>query len=249
MIRFNFELRPVGEIKPWTNGEGVDSRLHWFALSDGWFWITVEEVELFRFSEGSLREWRTDSNRAVRPYADYCVVRLWEDVVNCLPEFLEPVPADLHAFVRGGLCEWDETNSSSADAATEWWAAHTLTNGYMIAPRIRWWRDATVEHDVMITDWTASSDLACPSTGSKSVDTSEFIEAVEDFDARFISAMAVQIEIAANGGVDPSIRLDVEELFSQHLKRAEYLPKSRERILGTDWAVIRQGAREVQLPN
>jgi Family of unknown function (DUF5984) len=56
MIRFNFELRPVGEIKPCTNGAGVDPRLHWFALSDGWFWITVAEVELFRFSEGSLRE-------------------------------------------------------------------------------------------------------------------------------------------------------------------------------------------------
>jgi hypothetical protein len=101
----------------------------------------------------------------------------------------------------------------------------------------------------MITDWTASYHLACPPTGSKSVDTSEFIAAVEDFDARFISAMAVQIEIAANGGVDPSIRLDVDELFSQQVKRAEHLSKSRERALATDWAVIRHGAREIQLPN
>ena len=103
MIRFNFDLRPVGEIVPWTKGDGSDPRLGWFALSDGHYWITVDEVELFRYSEESVALWRSEGYEVASPYANYQVVRLWEDVLDWLPEFHEPVPEDLHAFVRGEL--------------------------------------------------------------------------------------------------------------------------------------------------
>lgn len=54
MIRFNFELRAVSEIAPWTNGAGNDPHLSWFGLSDGHYWVTVNDVDLFRFSDDVL---------------------------------------------------------------------------------------------------------------------------------------------------------------------------------------------------
>jgi hypothetical protein len=250
VIRFNFSLLPVGEIQPWTNGDGTDPRLHWFALSDGHYWITIGDVDLFCTSETKLSELREEGWAVSSPYVDYQVVRLWEDVLDCLPEFLEPVPDDLHGFIRSKLSEWDETDSNSADSARSWWANHFLSSGHVMTQPVRWWRDTSNGTDVVWTEWLPSDQqewFAAPPEGRVATPTAEFIAAIEDFDARFIAGMAVQIETAANGGVDPSIRLDIEQLFSEHPKRAEHLSKSRKRFLATDWAEIRQGASEIQI--
>lgn len=84
--------------------------------------------------------------------------------------------------------------------------------------------------------------------GESATPTSDFIAAVEDFDHRFIAAMAVRIQSAADGGIGPSIRVDIDHVIAEHSKRAEHFAQCRTRTLSTDWAAIRQGAREIQLP-
>jgi hypothetical protein len=96
VIRFRFELRPVDKITPWG---GQDRMLHWFGLTDGWYWIELDGHELLRYSDTTLRRWRGEGYDAARPYVDYQVVRLWEDVIQLAPAVLEPVPADLARFV------------------------------------------------------------------------------------------------------------------------------------------------------
>jgi hypothetical protein len=88
VIRFGFDLRPLGDIVPW--GKADDLSLHWFGLTDGWFWIELDGHVLLRYSDRCAARFQLD-----RPYVDYQVVRLWEDLITLIPAVLEPVPADL----------------------------------------------------------------------------------------------------------------------------------------------------------
>lgn len=46
---FQFELRQLDQIQPW--GAPDDPNLHWFGLTDGWYWIQVGEDRLFEYSD------------------------------------------------------------------------------------------------------------------------------------------------------------------------------------------------------
>jgi hypothetical protein len=90
---FHFQLTPIAEIKPW--GEKDDLRLHWFGLSDGQYWIRIGEAEIFRYSKQVLGAYPPqDSALATdpfQPYVDYYVVRLWEDILEIVPDVLDPL--------------------------------------------------------------------------------------------------------------------------------------------------------------
>ncbi len=108
MLRFRFQLRPLSEITGW----GTDGRdLHWFALTDGWYWIEIEGVELLRYDDVTLSRLCVGG----LPYVDYYVVRLWEDLICQLPEMLEPVPPDLRDFIAGDSSTWAERDENEED--------------------------------------------------------------------------------------------------------------------------------------
>ncbi len=50
---FNFQLRPVTAIAPFGSGWPT---LHWFGLSDGWYWLDVAGAELFRYSQALVKQ-------------------------------------------------------------------------------------------------------------------------------------------------------------------------------------------------
>lgn len=43
MIRFRFELYPLDEMSPWGSDQ---PRLHWFGLTEGWYWLEASGQEL-----------------------------------------------------------------------------------------------------------------------------------------------------------------------------------------------------------
>ncbi|WP_370584974.1 DUF5984 family protein [Micromonospora sp. ANENR4] len=49
MIRFRFELYPLDEVSPWGRGQ---PRLHWFGLTEGWYWLEAGGQELLRGAPG-----------------------------------------------------------------------------------------------------------------------------------------------------------------------------------------------------
>lgn len=90
---FNFQLRDIAAIEPWG---GETPSLHWFGLSDGWYWLSVGEAELFRYGQSFMQReepWLSDPNTP--PYVDYYVVRLWEDLLYQLPTILVLIPVAL----------------------------------------------------------------------------------------------------------------------------------------------------------
>ncbi|MGW6509744.1 DUF5984 family protein [Streptomyces niveus] len=108
MIRFRFGLTPVHDIQPWGGDTPSPS---WFSLTDGWYDIEADGRHLFRHPAGGTS-------------VDYYVVRLWEDVLDALPQALEPVPADLVAFMAGDHTDLPHLRHEQRDRAS--WLGRAL---------------------------------------------------------------------------------------------------------------------------
>lgn len=106
MPLFNFELLPIEKIEPWRDADGP--HLHWFGLSDGRYWLTVDGQDLFRY------QYQQDASD-VTEYVEYEVVRLWEDVLEIHPSVFDPIPPDMQALV-----ETPERERAWLDAAERW---------------------------------------------------------------------------------------------------------------------------------
>lgn len=91
---FQFQMQSLEKIEPWG---GEKPSLSWFGLTDGWCWWNVDSQELFRYSQAVIEKWTNEYPDAqiILPYVDYQVVRPWEDLLQCLPAVLNPVPDDL----------------------------------------------------------------------------------------------------------------------------------------------------------
>lgn len=251
VIRFRFRLRPVAEVAPW--GHGPDRRLHWFGLTDGWYWIDIDGMELLRYAPQMLQEQGGDGPTASNPYADYYVVRLWEDVLGLLRQVMEPVPDDLADFMSSDPESWawpdegqGEAQAEAVEWASEWHGGHVLDVGYLrCAPCIRWWRRIADGHDHMTVSWehqTGEIEFAGPPTGQATIPTSEFIAAVEELNRELLAAMEQRVTELERTGPPPGVDIDMRQLRAEQRDRATWLQRERDQKPQTDWAKVRMGA-------
>lgn len=249
VIHFQFRLRPIAEISPW----GPERRLHWFGLTDGWYWIEIGDLELLRYAPQTVQRWTDEGCSPASPYVDYYVVRLWEDLLNLLPEVLEPVPDDLAEFIASDPCDWTWPDEEQAEArveaamkAAEWYSNHVLDMGYLrSSPSIRWWRRTASGRDRMIMAWQhrpGDTEFAAPRTGQAATPTNVFVGAVEELDRKLLSAMDERIAELERSGPPPRVHIDMQQLRAEHRDRAAWLPRHRNRSPATDWAEVRTGA-------
>jgi hypothetical protein len=152
----NFTLVPLAHVQPW--GSPGKHNLHWFGLTDGEYWLQVGDTALFEYSESA----RADG---AKRYCDYQVVRLYEDLLDMLPDVLEPVPLALTRYLplaeasawRTRCAEWveayedtpgDDHCSDMFEYATDWLGKRMLDSAYLSpSANIAIWSDA---HDVHI---------------------------------------------------------------------------------------------------
>lgn len=163
---FNFHLRPLETVTPWYyDGQPF---LHWFGLTDGWYWLDAGTATLFQYTDVILHHWEiSPADGSYRSYVDYQVVRLWEDLQERLPHILEPIPHHVLQRIQPGYqaVHWrdaivdclipdDVDVSASAvvrlEQATEWLTNRWLDVGYLRAgPRIWFWNDDEWSHGVL----------------------------------------------------------------------------------------------------
>ncbi len=130
---FNFQLRAFADIMPFNDHE--EPFLHWFGLTDGWYWLQMNENdEFFRYSTDLLAHWEKNypEDPTLLPYADYYVVRLWEDILEIEDK---------------GEEEEDEEMWETYLQATMWWHERLLDTGYLTAsPHLWFWNDGHSIH-------------------------------------------------------------------------------------------------------
>lgn len=254
-MRVQFRLRPVDDIAPWgpvpsQNASTPDwlrrPHLHWFALTGGWFWIEAGEAELYRYSQAAINAMVREqpvapwvSEVLEIPYDDYQVARLWEDLLELLPDVLEPVPPQLAASLGpdGPWTAWereaetaveaveDETLYENAqdmrEAAAGWWWKRHISTAYLQAgPQIWFWSDGSNAH--IEWDNRALSLDGVPVwealLGHHTIPVADFLEEVRSFDAQFMRQMHDRVASAQAEWTRPEIALDPGLADEQHTR-------------------------------
>lgn len=241
MIQFCFRLTPLPEVEPW----GPERSLHWFALTDGCYWLALDGLELLRYTPLTVGRFRAPGSP---PYVDYYLARIWEDLLRLLPEALEPVPDDLVDLITS---DWPPAEDERTDAALCWCSDHILDLGYLrCPPEIRWWRRVDDDHDRdhITVAWKhptrddGNFEWEAPRTGQATIPCSEFVAAVEGLDRELMAAMDERISQLERSGPPPGVRLDIPALRAEHQDRTLWLQRARTRRPETNWPEVRAGA-------
>jgi hypothetical protein len=237
-LRFCFELAPLERVMVWGADRG-ERRLHWFGLTDGYYWVELNGWEFYRYDDRTLSLWAADGHNPPRPYVDYPVVRLWEDLLEIVPEVLVPVPDDLREVSRSGAfsllgdrldefldLDWKGV-PDDIGVAVEWSGARTLSAGHLIAAPLFGFDHELGAQDVVRVRWVHTEaegiGFTAPATGGVEFPFEVFIAAVTDFDSRLIGAMGARVDEVATGGLPADIQVDVDRLIAEHSERATAL--------------------------
>jgi hypothetical protein len=249
---FNFQLRALADVTPWGNPD--QPRLHWFGLTDGWYWLQMDKNnELFRYTPELLDHWyKSYPEKTISsPYVDYYVVRLWEDLLEILPDLLESLPPTLVHMLeteeqisrwQQKTRQWDEENVENEELgtdlwdtymeATSWWSHRQFNTGYLTAsPHLWFWNDGTSiqcfwdNNDLFIKDLPVWT----AQRGQIQLTQTQFLEEVDSFHARLFSAMAERIQEAKLSWPHPDVTLDMIALEKEHQDRSQWLARCLER--------------------
>lgn len=242
----NFKLHKVEKIVPW--GTGADSKLYWFGLTDGIYWISTPLGEVLQYTENALAKFDTDCR-----YVDYQVSRIFEDIQQVLPYALEPVPADIAQIVTdpdwyAKSVSWFEGIPSDSKElcdlwfdAVEWWSERNLdtlylTNGLFF----QIWR---VEDRINIR-WESresGESIWLLPQGEFSLDVQTFTSSCYAFLSQVLEQMQTRVDsIVQNGWLRQDCSLDIPLLVKEQKMRSIAVQTIKDRLPNTDWNLARE---------
>jgi len=259
---FDFTLDPIENVYPW--GDPEDLKIHWFALTQGNYRLKVGNDYLLNYTNDFheyLTEKHPQNTQPKNTCVDYYVVRLWEDILDILPDVLEPVPKELQHFLELGYenykalneraLDWQEfeiKNGANKDRtwsilelATNWLNNCWLDSGYILySPKIWIWSD---ENDVVINwdnseikieniyVWTATK-------GNYRINKNDFINEVREFNKHLFDEMKERVETICQNWKNDEIKIDFEQLKSEQKNRGTWLESKLKNVRKTNWSEV-----------
>lgn len=253
---FNFILKKPFVVTPW--GKENQRMLHWFGLTDSFYWLNFGEVELLRYHSDFVAAHNLNHNT---PYVDYQFARIFQDFTGIVRAILSPVPDEIFIKIStftnfqsylSSLSNWLEQrwNESEEDfdniylPASQWINDRRLDSGYLIgAPDIyfftnnnklyvRWIADYKDENGVPMWEYSAGEHI---------IDLEIFIFNLQSSIKNFALDMDTQVKDILDNPIK-NVFIDTKRLLEIH---EEFLEEVRayERILSfvspqTDWEEI-----------
>ena len=238
-VHVEFRLRSLREIAPWHDADGSHPHLGWFGLTDGWYWVAVGDVELFRYSPAVLAHWAKEAGgepgfarMGGLPYVDYQVAQLWSDLLWFLPDVFAPIPSPLAvALESGAWTQWEREAEVAAQEAlpgpeaikllydaTRWLGKRKVDSAYLVSgPIIRCWSDGTQVHLQWDNQDRRLHGLPAweANVGQHAMSPATFRDAIGDFHERFLRRMADRVAIAQGEWARPEVTLDPHLAESQ----------------------------------
>jgi hypothetical protein len=244
---FNFELTPLDDVAPW--GSDGDRYLGWFILTDGRYWVRVGQSELFRSSDAILSRWgeQYPDSRDTSPYVDYYVVRLWEDILEVLPSWINPVPDDLAVMLQSKRASLSDilprrfeldTEGELWEAAMRWWLNRRLTSYHLKhSPRIAIWTGDGTTHITWDNRGLMADDVPvwAAQQGAFQIPVADFVAEIQSFNDRLLNAMEARIAEIKRDWKRADIRIDIEQLDAEQIDRRTWLPNKLQRPEYVDW--------------
>jgi Family of unknown function (DUF5984) len=253
---FDFHLSPLDEVHPW--GKPPDLSLSWFGFTEGSYRLQVGSEFLLNYSDEIVDHW-AEKNPDIKsgPFVDYYVVRLWEDILDLLPDALEPLPKEISKFFekdKNAWFQWENDALTWVDSQSDeeqalevfelavWWQRdRRLDAGYLQnSPRIWIW---TTEESVIIswdnTDillddiqvWSATQGHYC-------IQRDDFLNEVRDFHSKLMSEMAERVDQVCARWHRPEIQVDTAQLKDEQQDRKTWLDRALHKPASTDWAIV-----------
>lgn len=265
---FNFQLRPLRDIEPWTTpSQPGRLSLSWFGLTDGDYWIDLGPARIFQYTPDALaifaREYRV-AQRAAGDCVDYQVVRLHEDLLEMLPDVLAELPPEAHAWIRdcpskrawrkslNWVHERDEDRCDDVlldlyEQAAGWFRLRHLDTLYLQqGPDLRIWRHEGRIHFLWDNDSLLLDGVPRWTAGSGvySVPVAEFLREVAGFHDALIEAMAERVRIVVNENPFPGVELDPAKLKDEQDRRTAELDAAlRTPASAVDWSAVFEANR------
>ena len=231
--------------------------------------MRVGDQELFRYSEAYLHWWASSyPTTNLTPYPDYNVARFYEDLIDNLPIFLEPIPAELasyvatvekqaqwlagcHAFLDASeFAENSDVISDTFIMATEWWKTRNLPTAYLrYGPDIRIWH---INNTVQIR-WqnqqleVEGSSVWTANAGDYTLSYQAFLAEVSSFHQHFMEAMRARVVVACEKWPLPAVDINLDQLQREQLQHEQSLAKSLGEIpTRSNWSAILSANLEIE---
>jgi hypothetical protein len=107
MPLINSALKDPGDILPW--GTEPDTKMHWFGLTDGDYWLSVGGKTLFEYTNEIIQQWGTHHSH----YTDYNIVRFLEDFSSLFAAIAETIPEELYRIAKSYVSLYDFYGNAS----------------------------------------------------------------------------------------------------------------------------------------
>lgn len=261
---FHFRLSPLDQVTPWGGPE--TPTLHWFALTQGAYWIEAGGATIFEYSPEARR-------LAGDRYCDYYVSRFHEDLLAVAPHALEPVPADLQPYLFALSPAYDRPDAvpeftkrldalygsdelederlwETIGLAIDWTGRRAFDSAYLTdGPTLALWSDASQARIAWNTDncfvegvpaWSARS-------GAFSLPTETFVGELRRFHERLMEEMGARIDAVLKGALSADIAVDREGLAREHEKRRREMETAlAPSEPGAEWDAVRAAIRTIE---
>ncbi len=218
MPLFNFRLKPTEQIAPW--GEQPNQNLHWFALTEGEFYIEVGDERLFSYTQQVMKYWEMDEK-----YVDYQIASLARSILSIYGAATQP----LSKFFTDRFSVWQKFADIIADSkdddysyeAFRWFGERSVDTGYFVeCPQIAFYR---IGGSINIV-WDNRSRLIdgvpvwAAVFGVYTISVDDFRRECRDFCGRFLSDMEERINLLASGKIEGQIDVDIKALREVHVE-------------------------------
>jgi Family of unknown function (DUF5984) len=244
---FDFSLYPIEEVNTW--GESPNLKLSWFGFTEGFYRLQVGSEFLLNYSSELVNR-RTEQfpNEYSGSFAEYYVVRLWEDILNMLPDVFEPLPSELSSLFEENQTVWFSWESNALnwldkqpdedevldifELVSSWQNARRLDAGYLKhAPKIWIWstpKSVIISWDNTDITWEGIQVWSAMQ-GHYHMDRGEFLDEVRAFHNKLMLEMDERVEIVCNQWHRPEIHVDTQYLRQEQKDRATWLDKALRR--------------------
>lgn len=251
---FRFALKPLNEVQLW--GEPGDQSLHWYALTDGYYFIEAGTERILWYSETACRAqgWEfPPTPHGFEWAASYHLCRLFEDVAQVVPAVLEPVPDDVaqildnaedHRKYDDFVNNWDWQDDT--EDGLLWVSQRTIDTAYLRAgPWVTFWRTGDTirvrcDNRLNLLDGVQiwSAELV-----EHELPVDDFLASLHEFGDSLLQAMDKRVQEAEGGWSLPNVRLDATELRRDHTARIAQWKNTFSCHQKTDWDVVRRSWR------
>lgn len=242
MSLFNFNLKPLTDCSYWLGNENRKAHQTWYGLSDGFFWMEVNNQKLLEYTPSFMREFYGDEttfHNDTDRIMDHYLAQIYSDLEDVFDTAFNPIPLELFSEIStlNQMLEMEKKANSWTNRAPDtmesfdiymqstFFNRNRLDLGYLLySPKIWFLR---IEDDIVIR-WNTNRrspkrfKVWTSTKGEIKISIHLFKAELISFYQSFIKQMKIQVQNAINSWPLKDVEINTKGLLeSQNLREIE----------------------------